>query len=652
MKKINIILAALTIVAASSCSYEEHSVTPEVVGPQPAEELVPLCLTTGEMTKTSLQGTTVNWTSDDEIAVFDNVNYPNKFTATSVEGSSAVFEGLVGAGTTDFYAVYPHSSAKGIDASNITVSLPGAQTSAAGTFAEEHNISVAHGVKTPSEESVEGIKFDNVCGLIQFTVPQRISAVKNVVFKAENRSLAGDLVISKDGLKVESVANGTNSVSMSGDFAAGSTFYFVVAPGEVNGFSITVTAQNGATYSKVSSKSFTVEAAAMKNLGVIDFKAEPGAKAEHTYSGGTLTGTKVTLTPGLPAGMEAYVENLTASMTKNGIEYRKISKSSASATEVMEVANGMTYVPQGEYDVEYTYTLNGVAETKTVNVTVPAPTFTVSASAYTSYSKYLEGTDASIAAANACTAESMYDIKLSVSISQAVLDCCNMTSNKGTIYKADGSEYVSLPGQYVARPEFYSLGEFTNLPWDSYTLKAEATFDGVTISSPQQPLHITGLPYRIDFTTNTSYDGWAFLGRGDYDNSYTHDYEKGCGYLMYYAYTKDKGCNAFSPVYSVPKSINVVYNAKFYAGTTLHANKSYTLYGGVTIGEAVVKSDSASITEKTYCSSRGYNSVTLTSQTQIAVNNRICLSHNADLSKYQGSEHYIYLGAFEIIYQK
>ena len=652
MKKINIILAALTIVAASSCSYEEHSVTPEVVGPQPAEELVPLCLTTGEMTKTSLQGTTVNWTSDDEIAVFDNVNYPNKFTATSVEGSSAVFEGLVGAGTTDFYAVYPHSSAKGIDASNITVSLPGAQTSAAGTFAEEHNISVAHGVKTPSEESVEGIKFDNVCGLIQFTVPQRISAVKNVVFKAENRSLAGDLVISKDGLKVESVANGTNSVSMSGDFAAGSTFYFVVAPGEVNGFSITVTAQNGATYSKVSSKSFTVEAAAMKNLGVIDFKAEPGAKAEHTYSGGTLTGTKVTLTPGLPAGMEAYVENLTASMTKNGIEYRKISKSSASATEVMEVANGMTYVPQGEYDVEYTYTLNGVPETKTVKVTVPAPTFTVSASAYTSYSKYLEGTDASIAAANACTAESMYDIKLSVSISQAVLDCCNMTSNKGTIYKADGSEYVSLPGQYLARPEFYSLGEFTNLPWDSYTLKAEATFDGVTISSPQQPLHITGLPYRIDFTTNTSYDGWAFLGRGDYDNSYTHDYEKGCGYLMYYAYTKDKGCNAFSPVYSVPKSINVVYNAKFYAGTTLHANKSYTLYGGVTIGEAVVKSDSASITEKTYCSSRGYNSVTLTSQTQIAVNNRICLSHNADLSKYQGSEHYIYLGAFEIIYQK
>ena len=555
MKKINIILSALTIVAASSCSYEEHSVTPEVVEPQPAEELVPLCLTTGEMTKTSLQGTTVNWTSDDEIAVFDNVNYPNKFTTTSVEGSSAVFEGLVGAGTTDFYAVYPHSSAKGIDASNITVSLPGAQTSAAGTFAEEHNISVAHGVKTPGEESVEGIRFDNVCGLIQFTVPQRISAVKNVVFKAENRSLAGDLVISKDGLKVVSVANGTNSVSMSGDFAAGSTFYFVVAPGEVNGFSITVTAQNGATYSKVSSKSFTVEAAAMKNLGVIDFKAEPGAKAEHTYSGGTLTGTKVTLTPGLPAGMEAYVENLTASMTRDGIEYRRISKSSAASSEVMEVVNGMTYVPQGEYIVEYTYTLNGVPETKTVNVTVPAPTFTVSASAYTSYSKYLEG---NITAANNCAPESMYDIKLSVSISQAVLDCCNMTSNKGTIYKADGSEYVSLPGQYLARPEFYSLGEFTNLPWDSYTLQAEATFDGVTISSPQQTLHITGLPYRM--STNAHADKWTLSGG-------TAEFESSTKITLNHAYSN----YALIAFYS-PSDINVnlsVGNIRIYTPSLL-----------------------------------------------------------------------------------
>ena len=547
MKKINIILAALTIVAASSCSYEEHSVTPEVVGPQPAEELVPLCLTIGEMTKTSLQGTTVNWTSDDEIAVFDNVNYPNKFTATSVEGSSAVFEGLVGAGTTDFYAVYPHSSAKGIDASNITVSLPDAQTSAVGTFAEEHNISVAHGVKTPGEESVEGIKFDNVCGLIQFTVPQRISAVKNVVFKAENRSLAGDLVISKDGLKVESVANGTNSVSMSGDFAAGSTFYFVVAPGEVNGFSITVTAQNGATYSKVSSKSFTVEAAAMKNLGVIDFKAEPGAKAEHTYSGGTLTGTKVTLTPGLPAGMEAYVENLTASMTRNGIECRRISKSSAASSEVMEVVNGMTYLPQGEYVVEYTYTLNGVAETKTVNVTVPAPTFTVSASAYTSYSKYLEG---NITAANNCAPESIYDIKCSVSISDEVLKQFEMASCTVTMKRPSGSEN-SLSGSVNKKASTYlSTSQYNVSEWGAYTLSSAVTFDGVTKSCPPKTLHITGLPYKAPSMVESD---WSFAS---WNCAYSN------GTIQLGAVSGSGECTATSKMaFAVPANINIKVNA-------------------------------------------------------------------------------------------
>ena len=596
MKKINIILAALTIVAASSCSYEEHSVTPEVVGPQPAEELVPLCLTTGEMTKTSLQGTTVNWTSDDEIAVFDNVNYPNKFTATSVEGSSAVFEGLVGAGTTDFYAVYPHSSAKGIDASNITVTLPSSQTSAAGTFAEEHNISVAHGVKTPGEESVEGIKFDNVCGLIQFTVPQRISAVKNVVFKAENRSLAGDLVISKDGLKVESVANGTNSVSMSGDFAAGSTFYFVVAPGEVNGFSITVTAQNGATYSKVSSKSFNVAAAAMKNLGVIDFKAEPGAKAEHTYSGGTLTGTKVTLTPGLPAGMEAYVENLTASMTKNGIEYRKISKSSASATEVMEVANGMTYVPQGEYDVEYTYTLNGVPESKTVKVTVPAPTFTVSASAYTSYSKYLER---NITAANNCAPESIYDIKCSVSISDEVLKQFEMSSCTVTVKRPSGSEN-SLSGYVNKKASTYlSTSQYNVSEWGAYTLSSAVTFDGVTKSCPPKTLHITGLPYRAAPPTNGGTHPWAGSAN-KWESSYVRLHK-----------------HTISQTFHAPSNVNV----SVYQNTRIYTRADDCTYKLVLSGNTLYNRDQYSLGGNATNVDESYNSVLNSSNPQLQISN-------------------------------
>lgn len=588
MKKINIILAALAVAAASSCSYEEHNVTPETEAPRPADVLVPLSLSTGEMTKTSLDGTSVKWTADDHIAVYDNVNYANDFQTTSVDGSSAVFEGFVGEGTTDFYAVYPYSSAKGIDASNITVTLPSAQTSAAGTFAEEHNISVAHGVKTPGEENVDGIQFDNVCGLIQFTVPQRISAVKNVSFKAENRELAGDLAISKSELKVVSVANGSNTVNMTGSFAAGSTFYFVVAPGEVNGFSITVTAQNGATYSKTSTKSFTVEAAAMKNLGVIDFKAEPSAVAEHTYESGVLSGTKVTLNLGLPAGMEGYVENLTASMTRNGDEYRKISKSSASASEVMNVVNGTTYVPQGDYTIQYTYTLNGVAETKTVNVTVPAPSFTVSASAYTSYSKYLEGTDASIAAANACTAESMYDIKLSVGISQAVLNCCPMTSNKGTIYNADGSSYAAVSNESLSSPAFYTLPELAGCPWGSYTLDAQVTFDGVTVTSPKQTLHITGLPYRAAPPTNSGIHMWT---EDQNANGVSHFKWGNSEFYMYDDTAVGNYLKVGTPVFHIPNNIpvSIVTSAHGCRHLSINSDVDCRIYSGDSTADFTAK---------------------------------------------------------------
>lgn len=566
MKKINLVLAVLAFFAAASCSHEEYNsiIDKETAGP--ADVLVPLSLSTGEMTKTSLAGGSVNWTADDEIAVFDIVNYANRFSATSVAGSSAVFEGFVGEGTTDFYAVYPYTLAKSADASSIIVTLPAGQTSADGTFAEEHNISVAHGVKTVGEESVEGIRFSNVCGLIQFTVPQRIAAVKSVSFKAENRGLAGDLSISKSDLKVTEVANGSNTVNMTGDFAAGSTFYFVVAPGEVNGFSITVTAQNDATYSKTSAKSFTVEAGAMKNLGVIDFKAEPAAVAEHIYENGVLSGTKVTLTLGVPAGMEAYVENLTASMTKDGVAYRSISKTSAAASEVMEIANGKTYVPQGDYAIEYTYTLNGVAETKTVNVTVPAPEFTVSASAYTSYSKYLEG---AVDAANACAPESMYDIRLSVSISEAVLAQVPMTSNKGTIYNADGSSYAAVSNESPSSPVFYTLPELADCPWGSYTLNAEATFDGVTVTSPTQTLHITGLPYRMSI--NSHADKWTLSGgtaKFDSSTKITLDHSSS---------------NYASISFHSPSSINVNVNVgkiRIYTPTRLAKPKMVVSVGG------------------------------------------------------------------------
>ena len=101
-----------------------------------------------------------------------------------------------------------------------------------------------------------------------------LAAVSEVSFTANDKDIAGNLTVSKSDVQtVVSVSDASRTITMKGSFQAGSTFYFVVAPGDINGFSIKVVAENGAEFSKVSAKSITVAAGAVKNLGVIDFTA-------------------------------------------------------------------------------------------------------------------------------------------------------------------------------------------------------------------------------------------------------------------------------------------------------------------------------------------------------------------------------------------
>ena len=509
MKQFAIYIAAIAVVVLSSCSRE--ALLPEQDGSRLPGELASLTISTGEMTKTSLSGTVVNWSDDDQIAVFDDLHYNNKFDAVEVDGSSAVFEGLVTARTTDFYAVYPYSDAVKADAESIYVSLPADQTPVSGTFAEEHNISVANATKAAEADAVEGVVFKNVCALIQFTVPQRLAAVSEVTFTANNRTLAGDLVVSKDDMGV-TCNSGTNTVKMTGDFAAGSTFYFVVAPGEINGFSATVKTKNGATFRKSSTKTFTAKAGAIKNLGEIDFTEAPTATAKHKYENGVLTGTTVTFNLGLPDGMEAYVTKLNARMTgSDGKIYRYLTKSSAPKSVALDVYSNKVYVPRGEYTISYLYVLNGVERQGSMKFVVDEkPEFTVSTSAYTSYSKYrsycdTNGADASLLnEANACDGSTMYDIKFSVSISDAVLAQCNMTRCIGRLIQ-DGKAYLNADSQntsgniaHTSVSTFYEMQTYPNLDLGQYTLQAEVKFDGVTVSSSPKTIYVTGLPYRAD----------------------------------------------------------------------------------------------------------------------------------------------------------
>ena len=101
------IAAAVLSFAAVSCTNDMIDNVGEV---NQDGNLVPMILNSGPSVRTSLSGSAVNWTADDVVAVYDRNNQSNRFTASSVEGSNAVFEGMVAEGTTGFYAVYPYDA--------------------------------------------------------------------------------------------------------------------------------------------------------------------------------------------------------------------------------------------------------------------------------------------------------------------------------------------------------------------------------------------------------------------------------------------------------------------------------------------------------------------------------------------------------------
>lgn len=557
------IAAAVLSFAAVSCTNDMIDNGGEV---NQDGNLVPMILNSGPSVRTSLSGSAVNWTADDVVAVYDMNNRANRFAASSVDGSNAVFEGMVAEGTTDFYAVYPYDKAVKATDSEIMVTLPSDQTPAAGTFAEEHNISIASGVKVPGVEEVNGILFMNICGLVQFTVPERLAAVSEVSFTANDKDIAGNLTVSKSDVQtVVSVSDASRTITMKGSFEAGSTFYFVVAPGQINGFSIKVVAENGAEFSKVSAKSITVAAGAVKNLGVIDFTAAPTAVASHSYPNGILSGTDVMLNLGIPAGMEGYVQKLTAKMTSSaGAVVRSLSTTSAQQSMKLAVANGFTYIPQGEYSLSYTYTLNGVEDTKTISLTVPAPTFTVTADAYTSYDKYLNG---EISAANNCGPIDIYDINCSVSISNTVLSQVGLSAWSASLVDSNGVDHLSQDNSVNENLSvFYKSDHISSFNVGTYKLSATATFDGVNISSAEDELIVTGLPYKAPSMVESD---WKFEYPAAYSNGkIVLGDSKGIG----------GGIVVMTRAFYIPQNIGIKIDLYAYLRTKLAMNSEFRFF--------------------------------------------------------------------------
>ena len=494
MKTNRVIIAALAAAMAVSCQ-DEFQVES---GNRTFE---PMTISTEAQTKTSLSGTEVHWTGDDVIAVFDNTGAKNEFTISNADGSSADFSGNVTEGTTQIYAVYPYNLAESISAGTIKVTVPADQTSKSGSFAEEHNISVAKAPKTPGVPEVSGVTFKNACAFLKFTVPAYLDDVQKVTVSS-NTAMAGEMNIdySGDTPACTLSENGSKSISMTGTYEAGSTFWFVLAPVTLDGITVNVETAKG-TYSMSTSNQFEMAAGQYKNLGTLnlDKASMTGASAAHTYSNGTLTGSEVTISLGIPETTAAYITALTLEVKNaEGAIVRTLSKNSAAATETIAADPQWPYLPKGDYTISGSYTLSGMEtkELSEVPFTVAAPEFTIVSGAYSSYTKYLDGKSSE---ANSCQAETIYALNtVAISISDNILNNANYSAIRSqATFTLDGNSTTA--------------GSASGQAWGNHTVTAAFTFDGVTKTSSKD-CYITGLPYSINTAANDSTHAWEEEG--------------------------------------------------------------------------------------------------------------------------------------------
>jgi len=580
MKTRRLTIAAIIIAASVSCQKET------TVGTDAVQTLEKTTLSTLS-TRTSLNGNDVHWTSDDVIAVFDNSGKKNTFSIAECNGSAAEFNGYVTTGTTNIFAVYPHELAESADDSTLVVNIPSDQTAKSGSFAEEHNISVAKADKTPGEETVDNVSFKNACAYLKFTVPAYISDVKSVTLSADC-AIAGKMTIDFSGeTPAMRGVEGSNSITMNGDYPAGSTFWFVLAPVTLDGFTVSITTES-ATWQSTRTSQVALAAGKYRNLGTLELEKISAASAEatHTYSNGTLTGTDIKVNLNIPSSAASYVTALELQVKNSaGTVVRTLSKSTPGATETIAANSDWPYLPKGEYTISGSYTLSGntVKDIEAVSFTSPAPTFSVTSNAYSSYTKYDAGQSS---VANGCIADKIYDInKASVTISSNILENGN---------------YSDIVGGYTYRLDnnATTASEATGQSWGPHTVTATYTFDGIS-NSGSSNCHITGLPYTLNPAANDSVNAWETKGDVQFANT-----DRGTAVRIGYALGSglNTGESVITKTFSLPANINVsvsatgeVHGSKFIvsikttgsvkvSGTTLHSatasNNAYVNLSG------------------------------------------------------------------------
>ena len=283
MKTMKHLFGALPLVALAlsftACGNDETFGEPETT---PAGNQVTMTFTANAPapaagTRTSLvEGTQVYWTPDDVIGVYSCIpNDEGAFVAeepgspftTSLEADAptASFTGTAEADAQQYIAVYPRDMFTTCEWSSgammLEFTLPTEQTAVAGGFATGLNPSLA-----TTADMGGDLTFKNLCALVKFSISGGdADALKSVTLTdLGGTGLSGTMAyMNVPSMAMEFVVAVVPSVTLTGPFTTGTDYYFVAAPSVEsesfapaalkNGFSLTFTRQDGATFTKTAS---------------------------------------------------------------------------------------------------------------------------------------------------------------------------------------------------------------------------------------------------------------------------------------------------------------------------------------------------------------------------------------------------------------
>lgn len=484
----NIIGLAIGLLSLASCQNEEL-ISNEGLG------TLEFFTSTEIETRTSLQdGKTVVWNEGDAVAVYDFVTTKHRFEAT-INGGKTSFMGNITPKHGSFIAAYPYELAGDNDVNkNIIMHLPTEQTAVADGFGPNLNLSIAKG-----ERNVDGspseVQFRNVCQLFKFSVPayaaNRITKVELIA----NTAIAGQLIVDYDEYDPVITTNeqGSKTVSLlapsgSETFAEG-TYYFVLAPVAINGFTLTLTDKEGKTYSQHSSTDIGGINGFIYNLGNVDLIDSPIITPQHIYDNGTLVGTQVTLTaPVSDKTWRATIKNA------NGETVRTLSEGTGTLTTDHTDAT-WPYLPKGNYTVEYTYTTaNGKQMNETSAFTITEePQFSITLTANSTYSYYLAG---DVDKANSMDKNSVSGITCQA---HGILPSLLSNEKYGFTLSDNFNGSITNTGE-----NFVNYNDISINNLGETELSASVTFDGVTKTATQK-VRITGLPFNHEPPTSENW---------------------------------------------------------------------------------------------------------------------------------------------------